>query len=295
MRVASSLVAVALVLQGCGNGGTSSNTGKDGGINPGGDSSIPTDLGCDADTKLIYVMTRDSYLYRFDPPSSTFTSVGRIDCFNGGAEVFSMTVDRAGFVWILYTDEAIYKVNTKDRSCNISGWGAGQQGFDRFGMAFSSDSPGGPEALYASDLLGKGLARIDPKTLKLGYVGPYDGVVAGRAAALTGTGDGRLYGFFTTDPARVGEIDKKSGHVTPSNPLMGVKTGTDWAFAFWGGDFWLFTADQSGALPQQAKPTQVTRYRPKDGSLTVTVPNAGFFVVGAGVSTCAPVTAPDPK
>lgn len=289
---ASFLLGLALV-------GCSSPTGntptKDGGTSGGDASTIPTDLGCAADTKLVYVMSRDSYLYKFDPPSGVFTAVGRIDCFNGGAEVFSMTVDRAGYVWILYTDEQIYRVSTKDGSCNITAFTGGQLGFDRFGMAFSSDSPGGPESLYASDLLGKGVARIDTKSFKLTYIGPYDGPVAGRAAALTGTGDGHLHGFFTTDPARVGEIDKKSGHVTPSAPLTGVKTGTDWAFAFWGGDFWLFTADQSGSLPQQAQTTKVTRYRPKDQSLTVTVPSAGFFVVGAGVSTCAPVTVPDPK
>ncbi|CAN5668088.1 hypothetical protein BH09MYX1_BH09MYX1_54040 [soil metagenome] len=201
MRLASR-VLFAAVLVGC-SSETSTTPKKDGGTT-GGDAGVKTDLGCADDTKLVYVMTRDSYLYKFDPPTSVFTSVGRIDCFNGGAEVFSMTVDRAGYVWILYSDESIYRVSTKDGSCNITSWGAGQQGFDRFGMAFSSDSPGGPESLYASDLLGKGVARIDPKSLKLTYVGPYDGVVAGRAAALSGTGDGRLYGFFTTDPARVG-------------------------------------------------------------------------------------------
>ena len=285
------LLGVALV--GCGSSSTTPGK-QDGGS---GDSStiIPTDVGCADDTKLVWVMSRDSYLYKFDPPSGVFTSVGRIDCFNGGAEVFSMTVDRKGFVYILYTDESIYRVNPADRSCNITAFPPAQLGFSRFGMAFSSDTPGGPESLYASDLDGKGLARIDAKSYKLSYVGPYDGPVAGRAAALSGTGDGRLFGFFTTDPARVGEIDKKSGHVTPSAPLTGVKTGTDWAFAFWGGDFWLFTADQGTGLPQQGQSTKVTRYRPNDGSLTVTVPSAGFFVVGAGVSTCAPVTAPQPK
>ena len=270
----------------------------DGGIfkpPPGTDGGIKTDVGCAADTKLVYVISRDSYLYKFDPPSAAFTAVGRVDCFNGGSQVFSMTVDRSGTAWVLYLDGGIYKVSTKDATCALTGFNGGQKGFDQFGMAFSSDTPGGPESLYASDLAGKGLARIDPKSLVLSYVGPYDGAVSGRAAALTGTGDGHLFGFFTTTPARVGEIEKKTAHVPSSVSLTGINTGTDWAFAFWGGDFYLFTGDQGGGLPQSGSTSTVTRYRPADGSLVTVVKNAGFYVVGAGVSTCAPVVSPTPN
>ena len=52
------------------------------------------------------------------------------------------------------------------------------------------------------------------------------------------------------------------------------------AFAYWGGDFYIFTAPLNGK-------TTITRYRPTDGTLKVvgSVPQA---VVGAGVSTCTP-------
>jgi hypothetical protein len=63
-----------------------------------------------------------------------------------------------------------------------------------------------------------------------------------------------------------------------------VDIGSAWAFAFWGGDFWLFTA------PGVA--SRVDRYRPSDGSTVTMKSNVGFNIVGAGVSTCAPLTSP---
>jgi len=61
--------------------------------------------------------------------------------------------------------------------------------------------------------------------------------------------------------------------------LMGVPQGNGWAFAFWGGDFYTFTAPSGN--------TVVTRYRPSDGSITQ-VAQMQSIIVGAGVSTCAP-------
>jgi hypothetical protein len=56
--------------------------------------------------------------------------------------------------------------------------------------------------------------------------------------------------------------------------------GSGWAFAFWGGDFWVFTAP--------AGDSRITRFRPSDGSVTTVVDSLGAIIVGAGVSTCAP-------
>ncbi|MCA9590689.1 MAG: hypothetical protein KC657_35560, partial [Myxococcales bacterium] len=56
------------------------------------------------------------------------------------------------------------------------------------------------------------------------------------------------------------------------------------AFAHWGGDFWLFTAPQGKS--------QVTRLKYDDGTVETVKTDVGFEVVGAGVSTCAPTTTP---
>lgn len=61
--------------------------------------------------------------------------------------------------------------------------------------------------------------------------------------------------------------------------LPGVTQASGYAFAIWGGDFYLFTAPFDGTI--------VTRFRASDGSI-VQVATSPQVIVGAGVSTCAP-------
>ena len=61
-----------------------------------------------------------------------------------------------------------------------------------------------------------------------------------------------------------------------------IEQGNYYAFAFWGGDFFTFTASTN---PPPGS-TIVTRFRPSDGTV-VPVASTPDFIVGAGVSTCA--------
>ena len=65
-----------------------------------------------------------------------------------------------------------------------------------------------------------------------------------------------------------------------------MQQGRGWAFAFWGGDFYLFTCPFSGPT-QSCTSSRVTRFRPGDKSITQVGSYRGI-IVGAGVSTCAP-------
>ena len=70
---------------------------------------------------------------------------------------------------------------------------------------------------------------------------------------------GRLFAFYTPGTggdAHVAQIDKKTAHVIDDVPMTGVQQGRGWAFAFWGGDFWLFTD------PRSEGASTVTRARP---------------------------------
>jgi hypothetical protein len=73
--------------------------------------------------------------------------------------------------------------------------------------------------------------------------------------------------------------------VISEHALPSVQIGDAWAFAFWGGDFWLFTSPTGPT-------SKVDRYRPSDGTTTTMIPDTGIKIVGAGVSTCAPVVPP---
>ena len=105
------------------------------------------------------------------------------------------------------------------------------------------------------------------------------------APELTGTGDAHLWAFFpNVSPPLVSELNKQNGMTLRSfqaPTLMGQPTA--WAFAFWGGDFWIFLQRQNEAS------TTVYRMNGTTGAVTTPIPNSGRRIVGAGVSTCAPI------
>lgn len=272
--------------------GTGPGSGSFGGDDA-GSSGPGAQGGCSAATKLVYVVNDRNGLYRFAPDELTFTEVGTLKCPSGGATPNSMAVDRSGTAWINFSDGRLFKVSTEDASCEATAFEPRQHGFVRFGMAFAANAAGSDqETLFVSGILdgnlGLGLASIDLGTLKLTPIGDYDGPLRGTGAELTGTGDGKLYGFFTTATATSAEIDKTTGATSNRTTLTGVNTGAAWAFSFWGGDFWFYTA--SGGAP-----SSVTRLATSDsGQITKAKDSVGEVgrIVGAGVSTCAPTAPP---
>ena len=145
--------------------------------------------------------------------------------------------------------------------------------------------PGFDAGLFGGN---QGLGKLDLTAQTLSPVGPFSGALAGQNAELTGTGDGRLFGFFTTSPIQIAQIDKTSGATSNVAPLNTVEVPSYWAFSFWGGDFYLYTCPSD-----PTRTTNVNHYSPSTGTIdTSYMTNIGFRIVGAGVSTCAPTAPP---
>jgi hypothetical protein len=323
----SLVVLVAACALACGSKGTTgfnqdppsqdpSGGGRSGGNSPtlGGNSGTSgnggdTTQGCSSAAKLIYVIDDHGALHSFDPsllPTPTaFKTIGTPTCswgadpLTGAAAPNSMAIDRNAVAWVCDTAGNLFKVNTTDASCEPASFQAGQQGFGKFGMGFSSDTAGGStDTLYISGTASspfardsKGTAKVDLSTMKLTLIGPLDQGLDGLDAELTGTGDGRLFGFVFSQPSSLIGIDKGSGHVLSIDtvPVSVNPFGLGnlaWAFSFWGGVFYLYTADTS-----KAPFSNVTEYDPAAKKSTTVLSQIGFNIVGAGVSTCAP-TAP---
>lgn len=246
-------------------------------------SFVESSTPCEDAATHVYVLSDKSELYRFRPGQLTFEKVGPVSCDTVLPN--SMAVDRFGTAWVNYKSGNLYRVSTRNAACAKTDYVA-QGGFASFGSAFAKNGPGSTVETLFADGSGGTLSKFDLTTLKTTKVGSYTGTVAGLEAELTGTGDGRLYGFFTTKPnATLASIDPITAATSKPRVLDGVDTGAAYAFSFWGGDFYFYTSKDTG-------PSTVTRLRTADDTLEVVIPKAEFRIVGAGVSTCAPLTAP---
>jgi hypothetical protein len=280
---------------GAGEGGSDGTAGTAGAAGNGGEaggvSVIPgSGDDCGDVGKVIYVVTSENVLLQFDPPTLAFTKIGKLSCpTSSGATPFSMAVDRTGTAFVLFHDGNIFRVSTKDASCTSTSFSPGQSGFDQFGMGYVSDSAGSVgETLFVIDgsnfgsNSNKGLAQVSGQGV-LSQVAQFDGGLSGRTGEVTGRGDGKLFAFFVSNgSSSVAEIDKKTAHIISNEPQP-LSSISAWAFAHWGGSFYLFNA--------QGGPSHVHKYTPGKGTVEV-VKNAGYSIVGAGVSTCAPTEEP---
>jgi hypothetical protein len=267
--------------------------GGDGGDRGGDADGTPWDGSmddCSEGAKRIYLVTEEKILLRFWPPTLELTEIGTLNCAptSAGATPFAMSVDRNALAWVLYDDGEIFHVDTNTAGCTPTAFVPGQEGFDVFGMAFVADAPGGTaETLFiagqgagANPRMAAQLGRIDRDSLDVSTSGSLD-----TFPDLTGTGAAELWGFFPfRTPAVVQQIDKADGSVSRTQTISIDFTDTfAWAFAFWGGDFYLF--DQTAT----AASTAIYRLDPDSGTTETVVADTGYTIVGAGVSTCAPL------
>lgn len=243
----------------------------------------------DADATLIYTISSDYQLQSFNPETGQFRLIGRIACPAGDDTPFSMAVDRRGVAYILFTNLRIYRVSTATAACIETPYVPRQSNFALFGMGFTTDDIGPTETLFVAGTDNQengasGLARIDPTTFALTFVGDFTPHI--EQAELTGTGDGRLFAFYKKQesgpPSFIGEIDPETAEVVGERRFDEIDQGAGWAFAFWGGDFYMFHAPT-----ESTRSTRVTRWRPSDDTVRQ-VATTSSTIVGAGVSTCAP-------
>lgn len=261
---------------------------------------LPTDLdsglpqGCSPRAMQVYVVADDNSFSRFRPELKSFELVGWLNCNNPLATPFSMAIDRNATAWVLYNDGSLYEVSTEDASCKPTKFKPNQAGFDLFGMGFAADAPSSQmETLYVSKYVDSftsstsTLGRISFPDLVLTPIAPLPSGAG--SAELTGTGLGELWGFFPgASKALVVQLDKETGQALKTFPLPAnvVQNVHAWAFAFWGGGFYLFFATFADSH------SKVYRLDPSTGDLVLVIEDAGHVITGAGVSSCAPTKQP---
>ena len=252
------------------------------------DVPLPNDCP-DADATLVYVLSDTFVLYSFFPPTLGFKTIGKIVCPSAGSTPYSMAVDRKGKAYSVFDNGALFQISTATAACAGTGYPASQLGWKTFGMGFSGDNTSeslfvaeGNQSTIPNPPPSQGLAILDTTTLKLTKVGPFS--VPLSRCELTGTGDGRLFAFCIQqagDGSVIAQIDPKNANVVAQNRLKIGHQGDAFAYAFWGGSFWIFTSSNGGGT------TVVTQYD-LDTGVEQNVTTLADTIVGAGVSTCAP-------
>jgi hypothetical protein len=268
-------------------GGGSNGNGTDSGNGAMGSNQD----GCSDAAKLVYTVDQNNLFSQFDPMTKTFHDLGTLSCpASAGATPFSMGVDRNAVAWVLYSDGALFHVDTASLACTATNWHS-SNGLTQFGMGFSSNMVGSTDdtlfvagGASVNGANNSTLAKLDTTAFSATTVGSVTGW-----PELTGNGNAELWGWFPSDQTgsttpRVEQIDKTSGapiktYMLPT--LQGMPSA--WAFAFWGGDYWVFLAKDLE--------TSTTVYQ-IDGATGAVKGNTSAgtrLIVGAGVSTCAPV------
>ncbi|MFT5679841.1 MAG: hypothetical protein ACI8RZ_000746 [Myxococcota bacterium] len=238
----------------------------------------PPEDDCTETSDLIYVVDRDnSMLYLFDPNSQEFTPQGRLTC--GGGSPGSMAVSRSGTAYVRYSDESLYAVDLADLSCTRTEYRS-PNGFGSFGMGYATDDADTwRDELYIADA--DRVGQLNTGTWELDLLGNMSS-----QSELTGNSAGELWAFLPLEsPAALAELDKDTGAERQRIRLNGFPDLGDidaFAFAAWGGEFWLFVRTYG-----MGSSTDVYRVG-EDGVLQRVLEDVGFDVVGAGVSTCAP-------
>lgn len=267
---------------------------------------------CTADgVDLVYLVDETNDFLSFDPrllPNDPFTLIGTLACPTTQPSILvdqsqvipmSMSVDRDGTAWVLYTSGELFEVSLQTAQCTAANNTVAASGMSLFGMGFVTDvAMGTSEKLYMAG--GNTNPASTPRMLAYDdtHAGNLTPTIVGTIGAtsdyspeLTGTNEAKLFGFFpnTTAIPYVQEIDKTSGSAIGSAYDLGsagLGTITDWAFAQWGGVFYVFVTTESGS----ARDSTVRTIDRTTGAYSVVLQNLPYYVDGAGVSTCAPST-----
>lgn len=241
------------------------------------------------DVELIYAVSNDATLFRFDPrklPGDPFHRIATLTC-DPSSTLNSMAVDRSGIAWLGYHNGKVHRASIIDGKCAAAG-AAPRGAPTTFGMGFVTDGPKATtEKLFVAGAAGKSkqLATLDTSTTPTTWTPVAAIPLAAEHPELTGTGDGRLFAYFPS-PGRgfVQELDRATAK--PIGDRWTLEGGTrdrvsSYAFAHWGGVFYVFsTADRNST---------VHAIHMKTGKQELVKQNLPYAIVGAGVSTCAPL------
>ena len=235
---------------------------------------------CTETSDLIYTVDRDSQeMFIFDPVNATFSSLGTLPCDDWGWEgdPGSMGVSRNGYAYVRYSGGTLYEIDLTDLSCNEGNFSS--HNFGAYGMGYATNHQNTwQDQLYIAN--SNNIASLDVNSGQYSVIGQMPS-----QSELTGNANGELWAFLPLEqPAKLVQVNKNNGDIIESLSItsFSLQDLDTFAFAYWGGDFYLFV--RTLGMGQSTNVYRVER----DGTQTLILEDSGLNIVGAGVSTCAP-------
>jgi hypothetical protein len=238
----------------------------------------PPEDDCTETSDLIYTVDKNTQnMYLFDPNSSSFSMLGALPCDDWGWEgdPGSMGVSRNGYAYVRYSGGLLYEVDVTDLSCEESNFSS--HNFGAYGMGYATDHGNTwQDQLYIAN--SDTVASLNVQTGQYTTIGYMPS-----QSELTGNANGELWAFLPLEqPAKLVQLDKNNGNIVESISInsFSLQDLDTFAFAYWGGDFYLF-------VRLYGQSTNVYKVE-RNGTQTLVLEDSGLNIVGAGVSTCAP-------
>ena len=236
--------------------------------------ALPPEPPIPKERPLVYLVSKDDFLYSFDPDRpgmAAYGRVGHIGC--SSSSVDSMAVDQKSIAWVFYGDGTLVRVDVRDASCQVTSGIQADPLPRRLGMGFTSNTAGSSEETLYVISARSGLATVAFPSLVLSRVGDLDD------GELTGGNDGRL--FLYAPSGTLSEVDRHTLQLRTVHPFRTTLAHGGYAFARYAGIFYVFTSHRGGT-------SRASSYDPKTNVEKVRDEDLGFQVVGAGQSTRVP-------
>jgi streptogramin lyase len=242
---------------------------------------------CTEAGQFIFTVDSNGRFSRFEPRTQTYVDVTPHLSCPSSSSPFSMNVDQSGIAWVIFSDSQLFRVETSTGACTATSYVPGQAGFTTYGMGSMWNSQTATDTLFISgNGGGSQLGILALPALTVTRVGSFNL----SSSELAGTGDGQLWAFspagIAGGTAELGRLDPSSGALLEHYTLPNVTSVGGWAIKFFAGSFFIFIGTDVWKLDRAAlDPTQPQPTVPAKRVLV----SSGRDIVGAGVSTCAPV------
>lgn len=232
---------------------------------------------CAQGAEKVYVLDDQARVHLFEPdarPEDRFRLVTTARCDDGSGPQ-TMSLDRQGVAWLLYTSGKLYKVALSGGACEATGYAhPGAAGV--LGMSFTAAAPGegsahAPERLFVSSV-DKGLIQVELPSLNARVLGPMP------LGELAGGPDGLLF-HYEPESGALSEVDPATRALRAVHQVHGHSGGAFTMLRHRRG-FVFFVASDGGA-------SRILRWSPRaDDTIDLGVAPDGIRVLGRAQSVC---------